>query len=122
MIASDISEPDVELNLGALLEANKHLQVDRDEYNINVTSNSGEGVSVEECKRAIANFDGAGKRAHLYFHLPLCNYICHFCNYVKRLIPRGKEDGLFAVRGERPAVIGVHAADLAALVSRIRVR
>lgn len=92
MIASDISEPDVELNLGALLEANKHLQVDRDEYNINVTSNSGEGVSVEECKRAIANFDGAGKRAHLYFHLPLCNYICHFCNYVKRLIPRGKED------------------------------
>lgn len=30
--------------------------------------------------------------------------------------------GLFTVRGERPSVIGVHAAVLAALVSRIRVR
>lgn len=79
-------------SLADLLERNPHLQVQRDDYNINVTSTDGAMLSVEESADAIRNFDGAGKPAHLYFHLPLCNYICHFCNYVKRLIPRGKED------------------------------
>lgn len=81
-----------ELNLGKLLDRNPQLQVPRDEYNINVTSNEGERLGAEELVGEYGRFDGAGLPAHLYFHLPLCNYICHFCNYVKRLVPRGKED------------------------------
>lgn len=91
-MSTDSSVRDIELDLAALLERNEHLQIARDDYNINVTSNNGDTVDVEDAARAIAEFDGAGKPAHLYFHVPLCNYICHFCNYVKRLIPRGKED------------------------------
>jgi oxygen-independent coproporphyrinogen-3 oxidase len=30
------------------------------------------------------NHDGAHKPAHLYFHVPLCNYICSFCNFVRK--------------------------------------
>jgi len=91
-VAMPAHHRDVELDLGALLDRNAHLQIARDDYNINVTSNSGDLLGEAEAARAIAEFDGAGKPAHLYFHVPLCNYICHFCNYVKRLIPRGKED------------------------------
>lgn len=82
----------IELNLGALLDRNPQLQIARDEYNINVTSNDGERLGVEDLTAEFAAFPGAGAPTHLYFHLPLCNYICHFCNYVKRLVPRGKED------------------------------
>jgi oxygen-independent coproporphyrinogen-3 oxidase len=80
-----------ELDLGALLARNPHLQIARDDYNINVTSNDGLTLDSAETARALADFPGAGKPMHLYFHLPLCNYICHFCSYVKRLIPRGRE-------------------------------
>jgi oxygen-independent coproporphyrinogen-3 oxidase len=90
-LANDPST-DLELNLGVLLERNPHLKVPRDQYNINVTSNSGDRLSPEEVASELGSFPGAGLPAHLYFHLPLCNYICHFCNYVKRLIPRGKEE------------------------------
>lgn len=83
---------DHELNLGQLLERNPQLQIPRDQYNINVTSNEGEQLTAQEVSDAFAAFPGGGLPAHLYFHLPLCNYICHFCNYVKRLVPRGKED------------------------------
>ncbi|GAA0454775.1 hypothetical protein Aca07nite_68900 [Actinoplanes capillaceus] len=83
---------DLELDLGALLERNPALRIPRDEYNINVTSNEGGRLTPAELTDEIAAFPGAGQPAHLYFHLPLCNYICHFCNYVKRLVPRGKED------------------------------
>ncbi|MFI8350677.1 radical SAM protein [Streptomyces sp. NPDC085596] len=83
---------DLELNLGRLLDRNPQLQIPRDEYNINVTSNEGDRLDSEELAREYGAFPGAGHPAHLYFHLPLCNYICHFCNYVKRLVPRGKED------------------------------
>lgn len=84
--------PELELNLGALLARNPQLQIPRDQYNINVTSNDGAQLSPEQLAAEIEAFPGAGQPAHLYFHLPLCNYICHFCNYVKRLVPRGKED------------------------------
>src|SRR5689334_16015920 len=80
-----------ELNLGALLDRNPQLQIPRDQYNINVTANNGNRLEVDELTEEFAAFTGAGEPAHLYFHLPLCNYICHFCNYVKRLVPRGRE-------------------------------
>jgi oxygen-independent coproporphyrinogen III oxidase len=83
---------DVELNLGRLLERNPQLQIPRDNYNINVTSNEGEQLSAEKLAEEYGEFPGAELPAHLYFHVPLCNYICHFCNYVKRLVPSGKED------------------------------
>ncbi|BCJ44130.1 hypothetical protein GCM10010168_09430 [Actinoplanes ianthinogenes] len=89
---ADSPHQPLELNLGALLERNPQLQIPRDQYNINVTSNDGAQLSAESLAEEIAGFAGAGEPAHLYFHLPLCNYICHFCNYVKRLVPRGKED------------------------------
>ncbi len=80
-----------ELNLGRLLERNPHLQVARDEYNINVTSNEGERLDPGTLVDRMRAFPGAGKATHLYMHLPLCNYICHFCNYVKKLVPSGRE-------------------------------
>lgn len=80
-----------ELNLGALLDRNPQLRIPRDQYNINVTANNGDQLGVNELVDEFAAFPGAGQPTHLYFHLPLCNYICHFCNYVKRLVPRGRE-------------------------------
>jgi coproporphyrinogen III oxidase-like Fe-S oxidoreductase len=90
-LANDTSN-ELELNLGVLLARNPHLNVPRDQYNINVTSNSGDRLDPEQVTGELESFPGAGLPAHLYFHLPLCNYICHFCNYVKRLIPRGREE------------------------------
>jgi len=31
--------------------------------------------------------NGASKPAHLYFHLPLCSYICRYCNFTKWMLP-----------------------------------
>ena len=73
--------------MGKLLERHPELQIDRDDYNINVTANYGDKLTSEELLEHYINHNGAGKPAHLYFHVPLCSYICHFCNYVKRLLP-----------------------------------
>jgi coproporphyrinogen III oxidase-like Fe-S oxidoreductase len=89
-----------ELNLARLLERNPQLQISRDQYNINVTSNEGDRLTSDELAEEYQRFPGAGLPAHLYFHLPLCNYICHFCNYVKRLVPRGKEDSALRLWSE----------------------
>lgn len=72
--------------LNDLLEANPELNISVYDYNINVTSNAGDVLSADKLYLAYQNFDGAGKDAHLYLHLPLCDYICHFCNYVKRKV------------------------------------
>lgn len=77
-------------NPGLLLEQHPELQIARDEYNINVTVNFGEALTPEETWEQIRHHPGAGLPAHLYFHVPLCSYVCHFCNYVKRLAPRGE--------------------------------
>lgn len=80
-----------ELNLGKLLEKHPELQIERDNYNINVTANYGDRLKPEEVFEHYINHDGAGKPSHLYFHVPLCSYICHFCNYVKKLLPENEE-------------------------------
>jgi len=77
--------------LGALLDRHPELQIERDDYNINVTANFGEHLEREEVLARFAAHRGSGLPAHLYFHVPLCSYICHFCNYVKRKAPRGPE-------------------------------
>ncbi|MCX5588357.1 coproporphyrinogen-III oxidase family protein [Streptomyces erythrochromogenes] len=77
------------LGLEQLLLENPALRIDQDEYNINVTANYGEQLSSAQVAQAIQGHPGAGLPAHLYFHVPLCAYICHFCNYVKRKIPQG---------------------------------
>jgi coproporphyrinogen III oxidase-like Fe-S oxidoreductase len=77
--------------LERLLLENPALRIDQDEYNINVTANYGEQLSSAEVARAIQEHPGAGLPAHLYFHVPLCAYICHFCNYVKRKMPQGAD-------------------------------
>jgi len=74
-----------EANLGALLDRHPELQIGRDEYNINVTANFGERLEADELFERYKAHPGAGKPAHLYYHFPLCDYICHFCNYVKQL-------------------------------------
>ena len=81
------------LDFGALLSRHPDLRLEQDEYNINVTANQGQIISASEVLERFAGHDGAGRPTHLYFHLPLCSYICHFCNYVKQLLPSdGKEE------------------------------
>ncbi len=75
------------LDLDALLRSHPELQIAQDTYNINVTSQLGQVISADETLERIRSHSGAGLPAHLYFHVPLCSYICHFCNYVKRLLP-----------------------------------
>lgn len=82
-------------NLAKLLEENPELNIPVNDYNINVTSNDGSVLDAAQLYQTYKAFDGAGKPAHLYFHLPLCDYICHFCNYVKRKVSaKGREDEL----------------------------
>lgn len=77
-----------EFNIGALLSRHPDLQIERDDYNINVTANYGSLLDAEETLREYDAHDGAGKPAHLYYHFPLCEYICHFCNYVKQPVSK----------------------------------
>ncbi|AHI66435.1 coproporphyrinogen-III oxidase family protein [Burkholderia thailandensis] len=74
-----------EPNLGALLDRHPELQIERDDYNINVTANYGERLEPDALFERYKQHPGQGKPAHLYYHFPLCEYICHFCNYVKQL-------------------------------------
>jgi oxygen-independent coproporphyrinogen-3 oxidase len=46
---------------------------------------------VSDCYHA---HNGADLPIHLYFHIPLCSYICHFCNYVKRRLPSDGDTAL----------------------------
>lgn len=77
---------DYEPNLGVLLDRHPELQIERDTYNINVTANYGERLEPDEVLRRYKLHPGAGRPTHLYFHFPLCAYICHFCNYVKQML------------------------------------
>jgi oxygen-independent coproporphyrinogen-3 oxidase len=79
------------LGLRDLISNNPHLAIDRDEYNINVTANFGDQLDASQTVAAIADHNGAGQSTHVYFHVPLCSYVCHFCNYVKRLAPTGEK-------------------------------
>jgi len=79
------------LDLGYLLAQFKELRIERDDYNINVTTELGSQISTADALRHLADHDGAGKPAHLYFHIPLCSYVCHFCSYVKRKLPHGQQ-------------------------------
>lgn len=74
----------------SLLEQHPELRIERDDYNINVTSELGESISTAHALELLKNHRGAGQPAHLYFHIPLCAYICAFCNYVKRRLPGGE--------------------------------
>ncbi|GLW49631.1 hypothetical protein Stsp02_52920 [Streptomyces sp. NBRC 14336] len=82
--------------LARLLQENPALRIGQDDYNINVTANYGDRLDASQVADALRAHPGAGRPAHLYFHVPLCAYICHFCNYVKRKAPGGAE-------GERTA-------------------
>ncbi|CCK26388.1 putative coproporphyrinogen III oxidase [Streptomyces davaonensis JCM 4913] len=77
--------------LARLLQENPALRIGQDDYNINVTANYGDRLDPSEVADALRAHPGAGRPAHLYFHVPLCAYICHFCNYVKRKVPGGAE-------------------------------
>ncbi len=93
ILESKLRHPGCELNLGALLARHPELQIDQEKYNINVTANYGVQLTPGQVLEKFSLHDGAGRPAHLYLHVPLCSYICHFCNYVKRMLPKdGKED------------------------------
>jgi oxygen-independent coproporphyrinogen-3 oxidase len=82
-------------NIAELLAKHPELNIQHDQYNINVTANSGEVLAPNAVAKAYQEHEGSGKPAHLYFHVPLCNYLCHFCNYVKKLVPaHGREAAL----------------------------
>jgi oxygen-independent coproporphyrinogen-3 oxidase len=80
-----------EPSLGVLLERHPELQIDQDDYNINVTANYGENLTAAQVFDRYRQHPGADRSAHLYFHFPLCSYICHFCNYVKALLSPGAD-------------------------------
>lgn len=69
-----------------LFKESPELDIGVHQYNINVTCNGGDLVDKEKVLERYSSFDGAGLDTHLYFHLPLCDYVCHFCNYVKTKI------------------------------------
>lgn len=71
-----------------ILNAHPELRQDQEQYNINVTSQQGTRLTADETFREIKANEGSGQPIHLYFHVPLCDYVCKFCNYVKRLAPR----------------------------------
>lgn len=79
-------------NIAELLAQHPELNIEHEQYNINVTANSGDPLTPQQVAELLGAHDGAGKRAHLYFHVPLCNYLCHFCNYVKKLVPTQDRD------------------------------
>jgi len=85
-----------EPNMGALLARNPELQIERDDYNINVTANYGDQLNAQEVFELFRQHPGADEPTHLYYHFPLCAYICHFCNYVKQLAPSGDKRELYA--------------------------
>jgi oxygen-independent coproporphyrinogen-3 oxidase len=78
-------------NPGMLLTHHPELRIDQDRYNINVTANFGTELDASATLMQIINHDGGCRPAHLYFHVPMCSYVCHFCNYVKRLAPQGAQ-------------------------------
>jgi coproporphyrinogen III oxidase-like Fe-S oxidoreductase len=75
-------------DLGELLAKHPELNMEQDDYNINVTANYGERLEAPDVEKLYSRHSGGGLPAHLYFHIPLCDYICKFCNYVKRKAPR----------------------------------
>ena len=81
-----------EHNMGALLARHPELQIERDNYNINVTANYGDQLTAEQVFERYRQHPGADKPTHLYFHFPLCAYVCHFCNYVKQLAPNNNKE------------------------------
>lgn len=78
---------DVELNFGKLLDKHPELKIDHRTFNYAVAAPMGDKTPAAEALDLYRNYDGMGKPAHVYFHVPLCNYICHYCNYVKKLLP-----------------------------------
>ena len=54
---------DLELNLGRLLDRNPQLQIPRDEYNINVTSNEGDRLGSLSGRRRRCQGHGQGQGA-----------------------------------------------------------
>jgi oxygen-independent coproporphyrinogen-3 oxidase len=74
-----------------LLRRFPSLRLEHDEYDYNVTATYGSELARPDVEEAAKHFDGTGQAAHLYFHLPLCNYICHYCNFVKALLPSGEQ-------------------------------
>jgi len=80
-------------NLSEVLASNPEINLEMDDYNINVTSNYGEEISAEKLRERFS-FQNPAKNSsiHLYFHIPLCSYICHFCNYVKKLLPTNSKE------------------------------
>ena len=79
--------------LSEVLSSNPEINLEMDEYNINVTSNYGEQISSKKLREYVSNQSPIkNSPIHLYFHIPLCSYICHFCNYVKKLLPANSKD------------------------------
>ncbi|PZF71763.1 radical SAM protein [Taibaiella soli] len=82
----------IQYNIESLLDENPHLNLDVNQYNINVTANYGEIIGSEATITRYKQFKGDGLPAHLYFHIPLCTYVCHFCNYVKKKASNKEEE------------------------------
>lgn len=79
-------------NIIKILKTNPELDVEHKKYNINVTSLSNNLLSPEEVLAFIEQTEKVVQYpSHLYFHIPLCSYICKFCNYVKKKTEKGNE-------------------------------
>lgn len=83
--------------LETLLSDNPELNIPVHDYNINVTSNNGGKLDAVQTFSEFQRFDGAQKDTHLYLHLPLCDYICHFCNYVKQRVKSRNKNSELAI-------------------------
>lgn len=76
-----------------LFEEDPELNIAVHEYNINVTTNDGEIINSDALFEEFEKYvPSTGETAHLYIHVPLCDYICNFCNYVKKKIGKDSEE------------------------------
>jgi len=92
MKRTSISTLELDLNIGELLSKYPELQIEQDDYNIIVAANYGASLNPAQILEEHMRYDGVGRPTHLYFHIPLCSYVCKFCTFVtKKLHPDNAE-------------------------------
>jgi oxygen-independent coproporphyrinogen-3 oxidase len=80
-----------------LLRDNPFLRIPSNQYNYHVTVEFGTRLSAAEVMNRLSDWPLESTGMHLYFHVPLCSYICHFCNFVRTRVKSENEAEQLAI-------------------------